>query len=72
MVEPVAVLPLLQVVAAGDYVQGDASVGELVEGGGLAGGEGWCNESGAVGDEIAKALGVGGGVAGDFEAVGRG
>ena len=72
MVEPVAVLPLLQVVAAGDDVQGDAPVAELVQGGGLAGGEGRGDEAGAMGDEVAQPLGVGGGVAGDFKAVGGG
>ena len=50
VVQPVAVLPLFPVVAAGDDVEGDASVGETVEGGGLAGGEGRGDEAGPVRD----------------------
>ncbi len=72
VVEPVAVLGLVGVAAAGDDVQRDAPPGELVQRGRLARGQRGRHEAGPVGDEIAQALGVGGGVAGHEEAIGGG
>ena len=72
VVKPVAILALFQVVAAGDDVQGDASVGQLVQGSRFARGQGGRDEAGAMGDEVAQSFGVRGGVAGDFKSVRRG
>src|SRR5882724_2252971 len=72
VVEPVAVLGLVGVAAAGDDVERHAPPGELIQRGRLARGQGGGHEAGPVGDEIAQALGVGGGVAGDEKALGGG
>ena len=69
---PVAVALLLGVVSAGDDVDGDAALGEEVERGELAGGEGRRDEPWSVGDEELDPLATGGGGLGDVEAIGGG
>ncbi len=68
----VPVAALLGVAAAGDDVHRDPAAGELVQGGERAGRQRRRDESGAVRDQEAEALGVRGGVGGDLGAVGPG
>ena len=72
VVEPVAVLGLVGVAPAGDDVEREAAVGELVERGGLPRGQRRRDEARAVRDQVGQALGVGGGVARHHEALGGG
>ena len=70
--QPVPVLPLLPVVAAGDDVQGNAAVGELVQGSGLARRQGGRHKSGAMGNQIAQPFRMRRRVARHLKPVGRG
>jgi len=54
VVEEIAVALLLDVAAAGDDVERDASAGEVVERGGLARGERRRDEARPVGDEVSE------------------
>ena len=67
----IAVAFLLGVAGAGDDVDGDAALGQMVEGGDLAGGQGRRHEARAMGDQEAQPLGVVGGVLRHQEALGR-
>ena len=67
----VAVALLLGVAGAGDDVQGDAALGQVIEGRDLAGGQGRRHEARAMGDQKAQPLGVMGGVLGHQETFGR-
>ena len=67
----VAVAFLLGVARAGDDVQRDAALGQVIEGGDLAGGQRRRHEARAMGDQEAQPLGVMGGVLRHQEALGR-
>src|SRR5207249_7687871 len=71
MVEPVAVARLLAVAAAGDDVQGQAAAGEVIERRRLPRGQRGRDEAGPMREEIGEALGDGGRVSRDQEAIGR-
>ena len=70
--QPVPVLPLLPVVAAGDDVQGNAPVGELIQGSRLARRQRGRHKSGAMGNQIAQPFGMRRRVARHLKPVGRG
>ena len=55
--EEVAILPEFLIVAAGDDVNAGPAIGEMIEGGELAGGDGRGSEPGPVGDHQIDALG---------------
>jgi hypothetical protein len=70
VVQPVAILPLFGVAAAGDYMQRNPAAGKLVQRGGFTGGQSGRHEAGPVGDEEPQPLGDAGGVPGHLEPVG--
>jgi hypothetical protein len=72
VVEPVAVPGLVRIAAPRDDVERHPAARELVQGRRLARGERRRHEAGAVGDEKADTLGVGGGIGGHEEAVSGG
>ena len=72
VIQPVPVLSLLHIIASGDDVQGDASVGQLVQGCRLAGGQSRRHETRTMGNQIPQPLRMRRRVARHFKAVGRG
>ena len=72
VLQPVPVLSLLHIIAPGDDVQGNASVGQLVQGCRLAGGQSRRHETRTMGNQIPQPLRMRRRVARHFKAVGRG
>ena len=72
MVTPITVPPLFKVATAADDVQCDAAFGELVQSGRLAGEERGEYETRSMGDEVSQGLGLGRGISGNGETLGRG
>ena len=72
MVQPVAVAALLHIAATGNDVQRDAPSAELVQRGGMAGGQSGGHEPGAVSNQESQGVGARGRVAGNGKAVGSG